>query len=235
MPVSTPIRSPVWALVPLAALLLTSPDANANVRGLSLPELVELSDRIVLGTVSRLHRVSGLLIAEVAVSETLKGAPLVPTVYFLAQPTWICDVTEAEAGETALLFLTSSDGSVELQELPPGDGDFKKAPRGFRKKLDRLRGEAPFFLVTQAGRGHMPLRMVGDQQLATVWTGDVRLPAGVATFPGPEPEYSFIRSVPFLALRDLIFDAVRSSSGSEPQNDQMQERTRPAQTSKPRH
>ena len=54
---------------------------------------------------------------------------------------------------------------------------------------------------------------------------------GNPTFAGPEPEYSFIRSVPVGTLRRLVLDAV-ASGGGEPQNNQM--RTRPAQASEPR-
>jgi hypothetical protein len=195
-------------MAPLAVLLVGSPTAEAKVRGISLSELVQLSDRIVVGTVSQIHDVSGIQVGEVTVLETLKGVPPAPVLYVLAQPTWICDITEVEVGQTALLFLSASDGKIELQELPPGDGDFKKAPRGFRKKLDRLRGVAPFFLVAQAGRGYMPVRSVDDQQLATVWTADVHLPSEVATLPGPEAKYSFIRSVTLRLLKDLISQAV---------------------------
>jgi hypothetical protein len=183
-----------------------------KVASVSLPELVQLSDQVVIGKVLRLHRVSGLQVAEVDVAETLKGDSHVSRLFFLAQPTWICDVTEADAGETALLFLEKSDGVLELQDLPPGDGEFRKAPRSFRRQLDRLRGGSPFFVVAQAGRGHMAVRSIEGQDLATVWTGDVRLPGDVASFPGPEPEYSFIRSVPLVALRDLVSEAVRSSN-----------------------
>ena len=205
-------RMRLKALVGAAALLLNAPLAVARVQGVSLAELVQLSDQVVVGKVLRVHQVSGLRVAEVEVVETLKGQTPVPHLFFLAQPTWICDVTEAEAGETALLFLEASDGVLELQNMPPGDGEFRKAPRGFRRQLDRLRRGSPFFVVAQAGRGHMAVRSLEGQDVATIWTDDVRLPAAISTFPGPEPEHSFIRSVPLAALRDLVMDAVRSSS-----------------------
>ena len=97
----------VSALVLGAVLLLSASPAIAKVASVSLPELVQLSDQVVIGRVLRLHRVSGLQIAEVEVVETLKGDSRVSRVFFLAQPTWICDITEAEPEETALLFLVS--------------------------------------------------------------------------------------------------------------------------------
>jgi hypothetical protein len=57
----------------------------------------------------------------------------------------------------------------------------------------------------------MAVRSMEGQDVATVWTGDVRLPGDVASFPGPEPEYSLIRSVPLVALRGLVSQAIRSS------------------------
>ena len=49
----------------------------------------------------------------------------------------------------------------------------------------------------------MPLRVVKGDTYATFWD-DVRLPDGTATIPGPEPEYSFIRSVELTRLRELV-------------------------------
>jgi hypothetical protein len=206
----TPKRK-LATLLATVAVLLDAPLGSAKVAGVSLAELVQLSDEVVVGKVLRVHQVSGLRIAEVDVVETLKGQSAIPTLFFLAQPTWICDITEAEAGETALLFLQKSDGALALESMPPGDGEFRKAPRGFRRQLDRLRRDAPFFVVAQAGRGHMAVRSVEGQQVATVWTGDVRLPAAVPSLPGPQPEYSFIRSVPLAALRGLVLEAMQSS------------------------
>ena len=50
-----------------------------------------------------------------------------------------------------------------------------------------------------AGRGRMPIFARDGRRLAAVWP-DVQLPPGLRTEDGPEPEYSFIRSV---AVDDL--------------------------------
>lgn len=55
----------VSALVGAAVLLLNASPGMAKVASVSLPELVQLSDQVVIGKVLRLHRVSGLLVAEV--------------------------------------------------------------------------------------------------------------------------------------------------------------------------
>ena len=45
-----------------------------------------------------------------------------------------------------------------------------------------------------AGRGRMPIFTRQGRRLAVIWP-DVQLPRGLRTEDGPEPEYSFIRSV----------------------------------------
>jgi len=208
----TTFRQSLAAIAGAALLLLTASPGSARVASVSLPDLVQISDQVVIGTVVRLHRISGIQVAEVAVQETLKGDSRVSRLFFLAQPTWICDVTEAEAGETALLFLERSDGVLQFQNLPPGNGEFRKAPPSFRRELDRLRGGSPFFVVAQAGRGHMAVRSLEGQEVTTVWIDDVRLPETVVSFPGPEPEYAFIRSVPLASLRGLVSETLRPSN-----------------------
>jgi hypothetical protein len=68
------------------------------------------------------------------------------------------------------------------------------------------------FLMTNSGRGRMPLRTVGGQQCATVWVGDVRLPSSVLTIGGPDPKYSFIRSVRLTDLVELVGTSMASIS-----------------------
>jgi len=64
-------------------------------------------------------------------------------------------------------------------------------------------------IIAHSGRGRMPLREVEGKTYATLWSGDVRLPQGTATIPGPEPKYSFIRSVELNRLKELVRDCSR--------------------------
>jgi hypothetical protein len=59
-----------------------------------------------------------------------------------------------------------------------------------------------------AGRGRMPIFTRDGRRLAAVWP-DVQLPRGLRTEDGPEPEYSFIRSV---GVDDLAAAVALSSS-----------------------
>ena len=155
---------------------------SAKVGKMDLKELVARSDLIVVAKVSKVEdgpadakpedeRFSAVRVATAEVIETWKGAPP-REVRFLASPTWVCDISEAEKGEQVVLFLT-------------------------RRK------EEPSLRISHSGRGRMPLRMVKGKTYATLWD-DVRLPEGTATVPGPEPEYSFIRSVELSKLKELV-------------------------------
>ena len=58
--------------------------------------------------------------------------------------------------------------------------------------------------ISHSGRGRMPLREVSGKRYATLWVGDVILPNEAATIPGPENEYSFIRSIELDSLKSLV-------------------------------
>jgi len=72
--------------------------------------------------------------------------------------------------------------------------------------------EAVVFLegdrLVLAGRGRMPLYAREGRRLATIWP-DVRLPRGLSTEDGPDPEYGFIRGV---GVDDLAAAVAASSS-----------------------
>ena len=133
--------------------------------------LVAESDLIVLGKVKSIEQsVAGECHARAKVLEVWKGNPT-DEVVFLASPTWTCDISEAEPGETSALFLK------HRRSGPPE--------------------------ITHAGRGRMPLRMVGKKSYATLWS-EVVLPPTTPLIPGPSPEYPFIRSVELDVLKNLI-------------------------------
>jgi hypothetical protein len=154
----------------------------ADVRTMTLKELVAGSDLIVVAKVSRVEdgpadtrprdeRFSAVRVATAEVIETWKGTP-VREIRFRASPTWACDISTAKEGEQIVLFLSKPGGE-------------------------------PIMTIRHSGRGRMPLREVQGRTYATFWD-DVELPKGTATIPGPEPEYSFIRSVSLSKLRELV-------------------------------
>jgi hypothetical protein len=181
------------ALALVVALVLIPAPVRARVASVTLRELVDRSDLIVVATVTKVEdgpadllrtlrledpRLPGVKVATAQVVEAWKGiAPR--EVRYVASPTWVCDISGASVGERVVLFLGKSDDS-------------------------------PFLWIAHTGRGRMPLRDVKGTPHATLWVDDVRLPPGVATIPGARPEYSFIRSVELRRLRLIVQAMLRT-------------------------
>jgi hypothetical protein len=96
----------VRAVILLVSLMMFCDlSALAKVAGVSFERLVRISDVIVVARVDRVSKPAvGKKWATASVIETWKGV-LQTNVTFLASPTWTCDVSEANKGETVVLFL----------------------------------------------------------------------------------------------------------------------------------
>jgi hypothetical protein len=137
----------------LATSLALTTTAHAKVARVELSKMAISADLVFIGEVGTVHEMAGVSVAMVRVIEDLKGgAP--PVAYYLAQPTWICDTSAAQAREKALFFLDKSDVRPEVQ-MP--SGDFKRRPRRFQKDLHRLMGPGDLFVLAHSGRGRMPI------------------------------------------------------------------------------
>jgi hypothetical protein len=94
--------------------------------------------------------------------------------------------------------------SVEFLASPTWTCDISAAIEGERVVLFLTQGKRPgSYTIAYSGRGRMPLRTVDGVVYATFWP-DVILPEGTPTIDGPEPEWSFIRSIEVAALRSLV-------------------------------
>jgi hypothetical protein len=175
-------------LAVMFALVIFPSSAGARVGSITLKELVDSSDLIVVACETKVEDGPAdlnlgnavrtpLEIATARIVEVWKGKAE-SDVRYIASPTWTCDISEAKVGERVVLFLSKS-----------------KRP--------------PFMLIAHSGRGRMPIRDVNAKPHATVWVGDVELPEGITTIPGPEPKDAFIRSVDVSKLKG----AVRRASG----------------------
>jgi hypothetical protein len=165
-------------------LALSPSSVRASVGTITLKELVDGTDLIVLATVTKVEDGPANLklgedvfppikIATARVLEAWKGNTG-HEVRYLASSTWICDISDAKVGERVVLFL-----------MRPKDW-----PKAW-----------PFRVIAHAGMGRMPIRDVEGKAFATIWTEHVRLPKGVMTIPGPATKYEFIRSVELSQLR----------------------------------
>ena len=143
----------------VAISLIAGSPATAKVVPATLAELVQRADFVGIVRVDSVSTRIPLLKrrrASATILQSWKGQRS-GTVRFIAQATWTCDISEARAGEEAIVFIEG----------------------------DRL---------VLAGRGRMPIFAREGRRLAAVWP-DVRLPPGLGTEDGPEPEYGFIRGV----------------------------------------
>ncbi|MEW6072656.1 MAG: hypothetical protein AB1726_08715 [Planctomycetota bacterium] len=137
-----------------------------------------------LGTIRRIP------IARVRVERSLKGTEEGEFVYYLAMPTWTCDISRAEVGERALFLLADTPWDRALQPAT-------------RAALKRLTGSRPVYAVAHSGRGRLPLREVDGREYATYWK-ELLLPDDLPTIAGPEARYSFIRSALLPALEERL-------------------------------
>lgn len=170
------LKRPDVVLV-LAAVfqLLAATEASAKVTRLTLAELVEKSDAIVLARVEAVRRpflgLFGAKRAVARVSEVWKGTPG-ESVNFRAEPSWVCDISDAREGETVVLFL----------EKEKGGG----------------------WVIAHAGRGRMPVKTIEGKRHATLWTNDLRLREGTKTVDDPDSEHDFMRCLPLDSLKNLV-------------------------------
>lgn len=205
--------------------MLLAGACQSKVAATTLHDLTAGSGLIVIGRVTRSLEVKGVRVAEVQVTSTLKGSAY-PTIYYLAQPTWICDITSGTVGEEALFFFTAyafdpepasmayvrsagSSGAYRVESGTAPSGEFKE-PLGFHREISSLVGSGSFWQVSWSGRGRMPIREIHATKYITLWVGDVALPSSIPPISGPERKYSaFIRSAPLSGVVNFVLQEVR--------------------------
>jgi hypothetical protein len=161
----------------------------AKVAEIPLKELVAQSDLIVLAKVSKVEDGP----AEIK-TEDDRSFPRVK-------------VAAAEVIET---WKGRSLREVRYVASPLWTCDISSAETGERVVLFLVSGkDSPIMMIAHSGRGRMPLRQVEGKSYATIWSEDVQLPRGTVTIPGPEPRYSFIRSIELSKLKELVRESSR--------------------------
>ena len=155
----------------------------------TLKELVNSSDLIVVARETKVEDGP----ADLNLGEEVRSPVKVATAR-------IVEVWKGKAGPD-VRYIASPTWTCDISEAKVGEQVVL-----FLSKSKRV----PFMLIEHSGRGRMPIRDVNGKPHATIWVGDVQLPQGVATIPGPEPEYGFIRSVDVSELKG----AVRRAPGS---------------------
>ena len=157
----------------LCAFLCAVP-ASAKVAAIPIEDLVTESDEIVVAVVTE------------------------------APPGSTSDMKPVYASAVVQRTLKGSlAGTFRFLAAPTWSCDISSAVKGETVLLFLKRQDDSSFIIQHAGRGRMPLRVVGGRTYVTLWN-DIRLPHAAPTVAGPDPKYDFIVSVELTYVEALI-------------------------------
>ncbi len=165
----------------------------ARVALVTLKELVDSSDLIVLATEAKVENGP----TDFKLEEEVMPAPEIKIATARVLEVW-----KGNAGQE-VRYLASPIWLCDISEAKIGE----RVVLVLTKPPDW-----PFRAIAHSGRGRMPIRDVNSKSYATIYTGDVLLPKGVMTIPGPEPEYEFIRSAELNRLKWSIITMARTDN-----------------------
>lgn len=169
-------------------------EARSDTASTTLEILTLSSDAIVIAKVDNVTKIDNVKVAEATVIRSLKGLRAQERFAFLAEKTWTCDISDAEKGETVLIFLDKFSDKSFLQSHPQ-----------FESELVKLLPGVPFYQIEWSGHGRMPVRhkdQFGKEYLAaqqqyqykgnrtydvTLWVNLVIMPSNLRIFPYPYP------------------------------------------------
>jgi len=151
-------------------LLLHAGSPAPMVSPISFADLACYADAIVVGKVVRVvvlkpdegpegksaSRGESWRIAEVDVERVLRGNDQAKKLWYLAQGTWTCDVSDAVPNERALLFLTQTD-------------PLRRADEHVHALAGELTGGQPILSDAWSGRGRLPIRIDDGIERVTEW------------------------------------------------------------------
>ena len=190
------------------ALLVLGLTAHATTLSqITLGKLVTAAESIVVAKVTQVVRVPagpqenapGMKIAEAEVSLWLKGPVRPRRIWYLADAQHSADYSQANVGETAVLFLADPRGHFR------GHGENAErcfAAANFWKGVKKTTGGAPLLKIFQAGVGRLPVRKIAGDDYAEISGFLARLPVELRTAPVFDPGLSDIDRL--VALNDLI-------------------------------
>lgn len=201
------------ALILGLALMIVSPESRAMLRSVPMDELTRHATMIALGRVSEIMTVGGVRIAHLRVDRTLKGEPQTD-VYFVAEPSWSCDISDAREGESGLYFFTTHRFSERPQPAPePPPPGFERESFGgyeevvgFREEIEALGGGGPLYDLTNSGCGRLVERSidgVDHYEYSHVW-----IPAESREITIGDPKRSSERAAPVAEVIAYVLQIV---------------------------
>lgn len=175
-------------------LLTIATSLHAKVAPTPLENLYWASEIVAIGRDGRTFEKDGWRLAEFEIQQVIKGAVSAnDTVYYLAEPTWTCDVSRAQPGSRALLFLHA------LEKVNPIKKD-SAAALGPPPPYETDEGET-VYRISASGAGRMDLDV--DDRLST-FTAVVILPESLVNQSVPADEYATISSLPLGSLESYL-------------------------------
>lgn len=141
-------------------------------------------------------------IAEVAVQRVLRGDPAVARVWYFAEGTWTCDVTQAVLGERALFFLTQAGAEPAAEKQLEAE--------------DELTGGQPLLRDAWAGRGRMPIASEDGTEWITAWDDVIPSEELVVKQPQDIPYASIYWMAPLEEVARLVVTRISSTFGPIP-------------------
>ena len=181
-------------------LLVAGSSVLARVAGSSLDRLVAKCDLVVIAKVERIHnipladgkRVHFRRVAQCRVERVLKGETTAQTVFYLASPTWTCDMSGGTENERALLCLSKE---------PNG---FFKSTELFESKFKAIADGQPLHGLALHGGGRLQLITLSGQEYVR-GNHYVRFPDGFSIRPDPnDPTNKYESLAPLSEALSLI-------------------------------
>ena len=198
----------------LALLTWAIPTAGM-LRGTNLDELTRNAALIVRGRITQVESVHGIRIAHLRVERTLKGEPPADA-YFVADPSWSCDISHAKEGERGLYFLSVHQFSEDpVRPVDPSSGEvyiggYQEAI-GFRESITAMAQGRPLYDLTHSGCGRFVVTTVDG--LESLMFSHVSLPATVQARKLPVPTPSFKDAAPVSNVIDYVIQRVVELEG----------------------
>jgi len=141
------------AIAALVATALAFPvSADGKVATPTLAHLKKRAEAIALVHVDAIHEIGGLAFAEGTVVKGYRGLKKDQRIVYLADRTWVCDISKAKLDETVVLFLEALP--EDLHWRMRGD-----PPAGLREALAAEFGDdVPRFRILVSGRGRLVVK-----------------------------------------------------------------------------
>lgn len=178
----------------VVTLLAVATSLYAKVGPTPLENLYWESEIVAIRRDRRVFEKDGWQLAEFEIQQVIKGSVSANTVYYLAEPTWTCDVSRARAGSRSLLFLgavlekvhpSKRDSVIVLGPPPPHETDS---------------GET-VYRISASGNGRMDL---SDEDELSIITAVVTLPESLVEQSVQADEYATMSSLPLGALESYL-------------------------------